>query len=158
MAATAAAGKTIFGVKAANFYAGASAAMSAVGALRSGQAAQNSAKFNAEMLRRQEARQRQINALNAKRKRADNEAIAAKQRALLAGQGRDATSGSALLLQEDLAEEGEFNARLIENQGAADVAGTQARRILALSEGRNAKQASFFRAGSTLLKAGQAFA
>jgi hypothetical protein len=135
----------------------AGAGIAAAGAIGQGKAAQNTAKFNAEMLRSQGERQRQIAELNASRKRKDNAALEAKQRAIMAGSGRDASSGSALLLQEDLAEEGEFNARLIENQAEADISNTNARRTLALSEGRNARTASYIRAGSTLLNAGQSF-
>ena len=132
---------------------GVAAATSAAGAISQGKAAQQQAETQAEIYRRQEERTRQLNTLNAKRRREDNEAVEATQRAMLAAQGRDIGTGSALLVQRNLAEEGEFNARLEENVGADAISQIQTNRVMALASGRGAQRASFIRAGAGLLDA-----
>ncbi len=120
--------------------------------MSSGQAEADRYNFEAEIRRQEAERERQLGELNAKRQREDNERLAATQRARLAGSGRDVGTGSALLLQDDLAEEGEFNALLLEADADAKVRSKLAERELSLAAGRNASTASFFRAGSALLK------
>lgn len=130
-----------------------SAAASAAGSIQQGRAASAASKTQAELYRRQAQREQQIGALNASRARKDAEALAGKQRAFLAGSGADPSSGSALLVQEDLAEEGEFNARLAENNALHAAQSRMSAAVLARAAGRGAQQGSYFRAGSTLLGA-----
>lgn len=72
------------------------------------------AKMQAELARRQAERERQIGAMQAQQQRERSKRTEGTQRALLAARGGDTGTGSALLVQEELAEEGEFNARLAE--------------------------------------------
>jgi hypothetical protein len=129
----------------------ASAAMSAAGAISQGKAAKNMADTEAELARRQADRERQIGAMQAKQQRESNKRTEATQRGLLSTTGGDASTGSSLLVQEELAEEGEFNARLVENNAAAQASQFEADRVMALAAGKNARSASFFRAGNALL-------
>lgn len=132
----------------------AATAMSAVGAISAGSSAQAQAKTQSEILRRQAERERQIGESNAKVQREKNKRLAAKQMALLDATGQDAGTGSALLVQQELAEEGEFNARLIENNAAAQISSLNEQRVLTQMKGSAAKKASFFKAGSALLEGG----
>ena len=142
------------GLKLSTVMIGAAGGVSALAAVRAGQGQDAAAQTNAALLTRQAERERQIGALNARRVRDRGASLAATQRALLAGGGGDASTGSALLIQEDLAEEIEFNARLAESNADEAVFGRQAQAVIARSEGRNAQTASFFRAGTTLLNTG----
>jgi hypothetical protein len=128
---------------------------SVMGAISGGSAANQAAQMQADVYARQAAREREMGALSAKRLRAQNEQVAASQRALLASGGRDMSTGSALLIQEDLAEEGEFNALLAENNTDATISSLRAQEVMERAKGRNAQTASYFRAGSALLKGGK---
>jgi hypothetical protein len=128
------------------------AGVSAMGAIRQGQAAGHRADFDIAMINRQAERDRQIGALNARRLRDDAEAAAASQRAHLAGRGGDQSTGSALLIQVEGAEKGEFQAKLEESNTGAGLAERQAQIVQARARGANARTASFYRAGSALLQ------
>ena len=128
---------------------------SVMGAIGGGSAANQAAQMQADIYARQAAREREMGALSAKRLRAQNEQVAASQRALLASGGRDMSTGSALLIQEDLAEEGEFNALLAENNTDATISSLRAQEVMERAKGKNAQTASYFRAGSALLKGGK---
>lgn len=141
---------------AAPYISAASVGMSALGAIQQGNAANAAAQTNAALMNRQARREAEIGALNAKRQRAAGEKLAGTQRALLAGGGGDQSTGSALLLQEGLAQESEFNARLAESNAEEAIFAKQAEAVLARAEGRNAKTSSMFRAGTALLKGGTA--
>jgi hypothetical protein len=141
----------------ATMLAAASLAVGTVGTIKQGQAAKQAAGLQAELYRREAEREKQIGALNAKRVRDEGESLSATQRALLGASGGAAGTGSALLIQEDLAQETEFNARLAENNAAAAISSKNAQIVLARAEGRSAQTASYFRAGSTLLKGAKAF-
>ena len=130
----------------------ASTLMSAAGAISQGRAQQQAAGTQAELYRRQAERERQIGALNARRQRAEAARLAGTQRALLGAAGQAAGGGSALLVQEDLAGEGEFNARLAEANAEAAAGSKMMQAVLSRAEGRGARQASYFRAGTALLK------
>lgn len=127
------------------------AGVGAAGAIQQGKAAKQSAEFNAAMMKREADREKQIGELNARRVRKETESLAATQRALLAGGGGDQSTGSALLIQEDLAEEGEFNARLAEVNAETAVSTKMAQATLARMGGRAAGTSSYIRAGTTLL-------
>jgi hypothetical protein len=124
---------------------------SAASSMQQGRQQQQGADLQAELYRRQAARESEIGALKARRVREEGESLAATQRAILAAGGGEQSTGSALLIQEDLSEETEFNARLAEANAeqAAHAAASEA--VLARLEGRNARTASFFRAGTALL-------
>ena len=104
------------------------------------------------MYRRQAEREKQIGELNAKREARKNALVQGTQRALLAANGMDASTGSALLVQGDLAAEGKLNEELIKNNATAAVNEAQTQAVLARAIGKNTQTASYLRAGSTLLK------
>ena len=123
----------------------------------SGQSA--GAGMQAELARRQAAREAQIGAMQAAQQRERNKRIEGTQRALLAGAtGGDASTGSALLVQPELAEEGEFSARILENNAAALVNAALAEEVLQRSRMNQFNQAGLMRAGSALLKGGSQIA
>ena len=126
--------------------------MQAVGMIAQGSQANAAAKSQAELNRRAAERERQLGQLRAKQIRDDASQLAGTQRSILDGQGRDRSSGSALLVQADLAEEGEYNARLAENDSEATISSIRAQSVLRLAEGRNAQTAGYWNAGTTLLK------
>ena len=132
----------------------ASGAVGELGAIRQGQAAERRSEFDIVMLERQRRRDEQIGKLNASRVRKDAAKLAGTQRALMAGGGGDQSTGSALLIQTELAKEGEFNAQLAESNAEAAISTRNAQIVLARASGRNARTASFYRAGTALLRSG----
>jgi len=140
---------------AAPYLSAGSALVSAAGAIGQGKAAQNAANVQAQLYERQAQRDREIGALNARRQREEAERLAGTQRALLGSQ--EGGSGSALLVQEDLGAEGEFNARLAEANAEAVASSKMTQAVLSRAEGRGARQASYFRAGTALLKGASAW-
>ena len=127
---------------------------SVMGSVSQGRAADQAARFNAQHLQNQAAREREIGAHNARRIAEENKRLAGAQRALLAGTGRSLASGSALLVQEDLAEEGEFNRRLAEDAGEVKARNLRQEAVLERMKGKSALTAGYYRGGTTLLKAG----
>ena len=109
------------------------------------------AKMQAELARRQAERERQIGAMQAQQQRERSKRTEGTQRALLAARGGDTGTGSALLVQEELAEEGEFNARLAENNAAARASQFEAENVLQQARARQIRSAGLMRAGTTLL-------
>ena len=141
----------------APYMAAGSAAIGAIGAINQGKAANRAAQAQAAHYRAQAERERQIGMVNQQRLAKENEALAGRQRALLAGQGRDIGSGSALLVQSDLAEEGAYNEALALANAEDAAYGREAQAALEVAEGRAAKSAGYFKAGTTLLTAGSKF-
>jgi hypothetical protein len=129
----------------------ASAAMAGVSAIQQGQAASSQAKMQSELYRRQAEREQQIGAINAAAARRQADALAGTQRATMGGGSRDSSSGSALLIQEDLAGEGELNAKRAENNAQAAATNLRANAAMAAASGQSAQSASYYRAGSALL-------
>ena len=121
---------------------------------RSGAAQANQAKYQAELAKNEAERAKQIGALQARQQRKKNKGLEANQRALLAGRGADMSSGSALLVGTELSKENELNARLIENNAAAQQTSLQNEAELQRMRARNARSSSTFRAGSALLQGG----
>jgi len=130
----------------------ASAAISAVGAIQQGNAANSAAKFEADQLRQQAERDRAIAAQDAD-DFADNESRnRARFRALLAGSGAT-LEGTPLAVLSDLAGEAEFQRRRIMAAGETAANRAEGQAALRRFEGRNAQRAGFTRAGATLLTA-----
>lgn len=132
--------------------------LSAAGALYSGAQQKKQSDYQAAVYRQQAERERQIADLNARRIRNENERIAARQRALIAGSGGDLTSGSALLIQSEFAKDAAFEEALAVAGGDTNAIRLEQQAKLTKMEGRSAQTGSYFRAGTTLLKGGvQAF-
>lgn len=129
----------------------ASAGIGAFSAIQQGQNASAQAKMQSELYRRQAEREQQIGAINAANARRQADALAGTQRATMGGGSRDTSSGSALLIQEDLASEGELNAKRAENNAQAAATNLRANAAMAVASGQSAQTASYFRAGSALL-------
>jgi len=146
-----------FMAAAAPYFAAGSAAIGAIGAINQGRASNQAAQAQAAHYKAQAERERQLGLVNQQRLSKENEALAGRQRALLAGQGRDIGSGSALLVQSDLAEEGAYNEQLALANAEDAAYGKKAQAALELAEGRGAKTAGYFKAGTTLLTAGSKF-
>jgi len=132
-----------------------STAASAATSMASAAGAAQQGQMQAELARRQAERERQIGVLQAGQLREKNKRTEGTQRALIAGKGSDLGDGSALLIQEELAEEGEFNARLTENNTAARASGFEAERTIALARASQARSSGMMRAGSALLSGGR---
>lgn len=131
-----------------------STGVSVIGAVRSGQAQEQAGRTQAELFRRQALRDREIAQLSADRLEKTTEAQAARARALLASGGRDISTGSALLIQTDFAEEAEFQKQLTIAGGDQQAATAEAQGAFALSKGKAKARSSLFRAGETLLQGG----
>ena len=131
-----------------------STAVSAVGAISQGAAAGKQAKYQAQVAQNQAERARQMGALQASQQRKKNKALEASQRSLLASRGADASTGSALLVGGALGAENELNARLLENNAAAEQTSLQAEAQLQQMRAKNARTSSYFRAGTALMKGG----
>lgn len=144
MAVTAAAVKTAIAI--------AGAAVSAVGAIQQGEAANAAAKFEADQLRQQAERDRQIARQEAEDYSNQEARQRARFRALQAGSGTT-LEGTPLAVLGDLAEEAELQAQRTIASGATAANRAEGSARLRLFEGRNAQQAGYLRAGSTLLTA-----
>ena len=123
-------------------------------AMMQGKAASQQAKYQAQIANQQAERARQMGELQARNQRKKSKALEASQRALIASRGGDASTGSALLVGTELAAENELNARLLENNAAAQQTALQNEAELQRARARNATSSSFFRAGTSLLKGG----
>jgi hypothetical protein len=140
-----------------NVISGVGVLTSVMGSMSAGRAANQAAQFNAAHLENQAAREREIGAHNARRIADENKRLAGTQRALLAGSGRSLSSGSALLVQEDLDEEGKFNELLAADAGEVKATNLRQEAVLERMKGKSARTAGYYRAGTTLLTAGKEF-
>ena len=142
-----------------------STALRTIGSVQQGRAAQAQANFQAAVqaqqatLQRQQAdRERQLAAVEEAQLRRKQARELASARVRLTAAGREASTGSALLLQDDIAAQNEFNALLnrsmglnraynLENQ--ANLSSLNAARLR--YQGSAARQSSLFEAGTSLL-------
>ena len=123
-------------------------------AMMQGRAASQQAKYQAQIANQQAERARQIGELQARNQRKKNKALEASQRAIIASRGGDVSTGSALLVGTELAAENELNARLLENNAAAQQTALQNEAELQRARARSATGSSYFRGGTALLKGG----
>jgi hypothetical protein len=123
-----------------------------------GKAKQAQADANARFMEQEARREQETGAINARRIRADTEAALARGRAIRGGGGGDPWSGSSLLVQSDLADKGEFQALLAENNTDNSVYGKTEQARLTRIGGANAATAGRTRAGNALLSGGASFA
>jgi hypothetical protein len=130
----------------------ASSVFSAVNQIKQGQAANQAGQYNAAILDNRAIREQQVAAHNVRRIAEQNKSLAGTQRALLAGSGRSLSSGSALLVQEDLDEEGKFNELLAADAGEVKAQNLRQEAVLARVKGKSALTAGYYRGGTTLLK------
>lgn len=131
----------------------AGAAVGAVGAIQQGQAAEDLADFESDQARQEAQRAWAQAAADEQASRARARRFFATQQAAAAKSGL-APVGSPLEVFADSAAEAEINALSIRAGGAVEAARLQRQGEIRQFEGRQAKRASFFRAGATLLGGG----
>lgn len=125
--------------------------VSAASAIAQGNAQNAMAKYNAKLAERDaEARRRQAS-MDEELSRSRSSAIMSRQRAVMAAAGVDTSSGTPLAIAEQSAEDAEMDALAIRYGGAIGAQRFQEEANLSRMQGRSAKQAGMFRAGSTLL-------
>jgi hypothetical protein len=143
----------------------AASAVSAVGAIQQGQAQSQQAKYNAAVARNNQviAQQNAQDALDRgaaeeQQQRKKTQMLMGQQRASLAAQGADLSSGSALDVVSDIAGTGELDALTIRRNAALEARQYQVQGMnfqadsqLQKMQGRAARTASYFNAGSSLL-------
>jgi hypothetical protein len=133
----------------------ATAAANAAAAVQQGRAAASEAMAQAALRDQQAERQRALAAFQEDRARRDAERLQGAQRARFAAAGVDPAAGTALLLQEELAGQSEFNALLARAQGEGEARLIEHQANIDRLRGRNARTAGYLRAGTTLLSAGE---
>ena len=126
-------------------------AVSVVGSIREGKARQNEADFNAAIKRQEADRERQISASEARKFEREQSALRARSRAVRAGSGVVPTSGTSLLVDEDIASEIARNKALIKAGGETRATRLEQNAALLGLSGRSARTSSFFKAGATAL-------
>ena len=132
------------------------AAISAVGAIQQGQAARQSADFEAAQLRQNAIREREIAAQEAQDFENDEARRRATLRARVAGSGTT-LEGTPLAVLSDLAGEAEFQRRRILAGGETRAGALETSASVRQLEGRNAQRAGFFKAGGSLLTGASKF-
>lgn len=135
-----------------------SAAISAVGAIRQGQAAEAQSNLQAGILRQQADRDRQEAAAKEEDFRRNQSRVLAARRAALGAAGIEPASGSPLLVSEDFAGEVELQALRVRSGGELRATRAEQQASLQRFKGRQARTAGFIRGGSLLVSgAGKAF-
>ena len=131
--------------------AAAGSALSAAGALKQGSAAAAASDFQADVLRQQAEQEQRVAASNERDFRRDQSRLMASRRAAQGASGVESSSGSPLLVTEDFAAETELQAQRIRQGGEITSNRLMDQAALTRAEGKNAKSASFFSAGDSLL-------
>ena len=130
----------------------AGAAVSAVGAVSQGAAAQKQARFNARQAELEAQRRDQIARAEAGAFRKQQSKLLARQRALLGASGLDPGSGTPLLVAGETAGEVELQARRILAGGQAEATRLRNQATLERASGRAARTAGVLRGGALLLQ------
>ena len=136
----------------------AGAAVSTVGAIQQGQAANKQGKLQSGFLLQQAAQEREQAAADESDFRKNQSRILAARRAAMGASGVDQSTGSPLLVAEDFAGEVELQALRIREGG--EIRGTRAEQQAQLQRlaGSQAQTGGFLRGGSLLLSGtGKAF-
>lgn len=135
------------------------AAITAKSAIDAGNAERETAEFNAAQIEETARQERESAGLRAQERRRITDQGISTQRALLASDGADTTAGQPLMLQEDLAAEGEFQAGLEQFQGDRSADAQQQRADQQRRTGKSRQRAGFTRARTSFLSsAAQAYA
>ena len=129
----------------------AGAAVSALGAIQQGQAAQSQADLQAGILRQQAERDRQKAAVDEEDFRRRQSRVLAARRAALGASGVVSAEGSPLLVSEDFAGEVELQALRIRSGGELRATRAEQQAVLQRFQGRAARRAGFTRGGALLL-------
>lgn len=111
-------------------------------------------KYNARQLANEATRIRNLGVEEENRQREATAQLASRQRAQLAAQGVDLTSGSALQIQEDTQVLGEADALRIRSNFEQRAQSTEDQSVLVRDQGKQAASAGKFNFGVSLLQAG----
>jgi hypothetical protein len=125
------------------------AAVSAGSALFQGQAAKNAADAQAEQLRRQADAQRDQGLAASEQVQRDAARTRSAARAALAGSGVDVGDGSAIVIDRDITQRGNFDAANAILSGGRAARNSETQAIMATGAGKNAQTASFLQAGAS---------
>lgn len=126
------------------------AVTSAAGAMQQGAAQQNMANYNAAVAEREAESARRAAAFEESAQRDRAEKVKSTQRALFAKSGVT-PEGSPLLVEADTAQQAEQDALAIRYSGSVAEARAKSQAALDRMQGKVAKQAGYFKAGSSLL-------
>lgn len=129
-----------------------SGAVGAVGAISSGQAQANAAKYNADIARQQAEQERAASRQEEEDFRRDQSRLLAKRRASLGASGVQMDVGSPLLASEDFASEVEYQAQKIRTGGELRATRLSQQAGLLDAEAKGARTGGFVRGGSLLLQ------
>jgi len=129
----------------------ASAAVSAAGAISSGQAQARAANFQAAVMRQQAERERQLAARKEEDYRREQSRLFAARRAAGGASGIDLSVGSPLLVSEDFAGEREYQALTIRAGGEDAATRLEQSAALQRLQGRTKRNEGFTRGGALLL-------
>ena len=137
----------------------AGAAVSAVGSIKEGQAAKQRGGLQARILTQQATSEREQAAGREEDFRRSQSRVMAARRAGLGGAGIDPSTGSPLLVSEDIAGEVELQAQRIRAGGEVRATRLEQQATLQRLSGRQAATGGLLRGGSLLLSgAGRTFA
>ncbi len=126
-------------------------ALSAVGAIQSGQALSDRQDFQAQVAEQQADSERVASRQEEEDFRRQQSFLMARRRAMLGASGVQVTSGSPLLVSQDFARETELNALRIRSGGNIRATRLEQQADLFRSSGSSARTAGRIRAGSSLL-------
>lgn len=130
----------------------AGAAVSAVGAVRQGQAAKHQASYSAAVQEQQAAHERNVAAAKERDFRREQSTLQARRRAVLGTTGVETSTGSPLLQAEDFAAEIELQARRIRAGGEVSATRLEQQAELERAAGKSAAVAGYISAGGSLLR------
>ena len=137
----------------------AGAAVSAVGAIKQGQAGKQQGDLQARILTQQATSEREQAAGREEDFRRNQSRMMASRRAALGASGVDPATGSPLLVSEDIAGEVELQAQRIRAGGEVRATRLEQQAQLSRLQGRQEQTGGFLRGGSLLLSgAGRTFA
>ena len=147
--AVAASGVAAGGISLGTILSGVGSLVSAAGSIQQGQAAQQQANLQAEILRREAERERLVSQGEASEFARDTRRLLARQRALMGARGVQIGTGTPLELATDTAEEAEFQRLKILSGGEATVSRLLSQAGLARASGRAARRQGFLRGAAS---------
>lgn len=127
------------------------AAISAVGAIRQGNAARAQSDLQSQVLQQQATSERGQAAANEEDFRRNQSRVLAARRAALGASGIDQSTGSPLLVAEDFAGETELQALRVRTGGEIRATRAEQQAQLQRFTGKQAQTAGFIRGGSLLV-------
>ncbi len=136
---------------------GVSSLVSASGAIQEGEAAQEAAEYNAEVMRQSAQASREKAEYDETIHRDKVRRLLSSQRASYGAAGVD-MAGSPLLVLEDTAAQGELDAKAIRYGGEVEARQKLSQAEIYEQQGKNARREGYAKAGSSLLSGGASVA